>query len=157
MKTIFSSIALFFTTAIFAQSTTESRPVGEFTGIRASSVVNVEITQGEVCAVTVEGPAKEVGNLKTEVINGILSISGSNSSDNGDIKVKITVKNLRTLDVSSASNTTSVNKITTDSLHIVGSGGSSMKLDVQASSIKANLNGASTLKISGTTTRLTAA
>lgn len=156
MKTIFSSIAVLFTTMLLAQSTTETRNVGEFTGIRASSVVNVEITQGEVCAVTVEGPAKELQELKTEVKDGVLSISGANSSDDGEIKVKVTVKNLRMLDVSSASNTSSVNKITTDSLQIIGAGASSMKLDVQAGSIKTNLSGASTLKISGTTTRLTA-
>jgi hypothetical protein len=156
MKTIFSSIALLFTSMLLAQSTTETRTVGDFTGIRTSSAVNVEITQGEVCAVTVEGPAKELRDLKTEVQDGVLTISGANSSDEGEINVNVTVKNLRLLDASSASNTISVNKIITDSLQIIGSGASALKLEVQAASIKTNLSGASTLKMAGTTTRLTA-
>lgn len=156
MKTIFSSIALLFTTAFFAQSITETRPVGDFTGIRASSVVKLEITQGEACAVIVEGQAKEVADLKTEVKDGVLSISGSNASDDEELKVKVTIKNLNMLDVSSALNTSSTNKIVTDSLHIIGSGVSSVKLDVQATSIKTSLSGASTVKISGTATHLTA-
>jgi hypothetical protein len=156
MKTIFSSIALLFTTAIFAQSTTETRSVGDFTGIHASSVVKLEITQGEACAVTVEGPAKEVADLKTEVKDGVLSISGSNASDEEELKVKVTVKNLHLLDVSSTLNTSSTNKIVTDSLHIISSGVSAVKLDVQATNIKANLSGASSVKLSGTTSRLTA-
>lgn len=156
MKTIFSSIALLFTAAIFAQTTSETRPVGDFTGISASSVVNLEITQGEACSLIVEGKAKEVADLKTEVKDGVLAISGSNGSDDEELKVKVTVKNLRSLNVSSALNTTSTNKIVTDSLHIISSGVSNVKLDVQATGIKTNLSGASTVKLSGTTTRLNA-
>ncbi|MDQ3109635.1 MAG: DUF2807 domain-containing protein, partial [Bacteroidota bacterium] len=97
MKTIFSSIALFFTAALFAQVTTETRTPGDFTGIKTSSVIKVEITQGEACAVIVEGPANDLKDLKTEVEGGVLIISTGNPSDAEELLVKVTVKNLRTL------------------------------------------------------------
>lgn len=151
MKTIFSTIALLFTTALFAQTITETRAVGDFTGIRTPCGVQVEITQGDICAVSVEGPADELKDLKTEVLDGTLTIFCSNVDE---VKVNVTVKNLHRLDVTGTSSTTTTNKLVTDSLLIIGAGASTMKLDVQATAIKVNLNGASGLKISGTTTKL---
>jgi hypothetical protein len=156
MKTIFSSIALLFTLAVFAQKTTETRSVGDFTRIRTASSVTVEITQGDACIVTVEGNEKTIKSLKTEVQDGMLLISGANSKEEDEITVKITVKDLRLLDAGSASAVSSTNKIISDSLQIIGSSASAIKLDVQSTSIKTTLSGASTLKISGTASRLDA-
>jgi hypothetical protein len=154
MKSVFLIPAFLFSVFSFAQTSGETRPVGDFTGIRTSSVVHVEISQGDACAVTVEGPADKIKDLKTEVNDGILSVSGANESDENDIKVKVTVKNLRLIDMSGASNTSSVNKITTDTLQIIGSGAAEIKLDVQATTIKSVLSGASVLRISGNTSRI---
>jgi hypothetical protein len=149
MKTIFSIIAFFFTAALVAQENKETRPVGDFTGIKTSSVIQVEITQGEACAVRVDGPAEDMNEVKTEVEKGVLIISTNGHDYPEDVVVKVTVKNLRTLETSGASNITSANKIVSDSLQITSSGASVIKLDVQANHIKANLTGASSLKLSG--------
>ncbi|MEO5645568.1 MAG: DUF2807 domain-containing protein [Bacteroidia bacterium] len=151
MKILISSIALLFTTAVFSQTITEVRTVGDFTGIRTPCAVHVEITKGNICSVSVEGPQDELKDLKTEVLDGTLTIFCSNVED---VKVNVTVKDLHRIDVTGSSNTTTTNKLIVDSLFIIGSGASSMTLNVQANSIRTNLNGASNLKISGTTTQL---
>ncbi len=156
MKTILSSIAILFSTVIIAQVTSEIRPVGDFTGIRTSSVIKIEITQGETCSVTVEGSANDIKQVNTEVKDGILSITSGASDIEDDSKVIVTVKNLRSIDLSGASNTSSTNKIVSDSLRIIGSGASSLKLDVQTDYLKSILSGASNLKISGNTKNLDA-
>lgn len=156
MKSIFLIPALLFTTAFCAQTTTETRPVGDFTGIHVSAAIDVEITQGDACAVTVEGSEQDIKNLKTEVKDGVLSVSGAVSPNDNETKIKVTVKNLQMLDVSGSSSTTSTNKIITDSLKITGSGASEMKLDVQAADLKTNLSGASVLRISGSTSTISA-
>ncbi|HET6990809.1 MAG TPA: head GIN domain-containing protein, partial [Bacteroidia bacterium] len=140
-----------------AQVTTETRTVSGFTGIRTTSVIKVELTQADADAVVVEGTADDIKNVKTEVQDGILSITTNGNPKGEDgIKVKVSVKNLRMLDVSGASETSTTNKLTIDSLHIIGSGASSMKLDVQAGAIKTTLSGASNLKLTGTTSKLEA-
>jgi hypothetical protein len=156
MKTIFSSIAIFFVTLGFAQATSETRPVGDFTGIRAGSAFPIELTQGETCSVTITGTANDIKDIKTEVTDGILSISGDMPKSDDGFLIKVTVKTLRMLDVSGASATTCTNQLVTDSLQIVGSGAASVKMDVQATSVKTNLSGASSVKISGTTSMLNA-
>lgn len=155
MKILFSSIALLFLNAAISQVNTETRTVSDFTGIKTSSVVPIEITQGEVNAVVVEGDAKNIADVKTEVNDGILSVSGSPNAAE-DFIVKVTMKNLRMLDVSGAASIKSANQLKIDSLKIIGSGASNVKLDVQAGKIKAILAGASTLKLSGTASKLDA-
>ncbi|MCX6310289.1 MAG: DUF2807 domain-containing protein [Bacteroidetes bacterium] len=154
MKTIFSSIAFLFSTAIFSQITTEARPVGDFTGVRTSAGYTIELTQADANSVLIEGEAADIKDVKAEVNDGILSITDGKS--NGDIKIKISVKNLRVLDLSGSSSTTSTNQLTIDTLNIVGSSASSIKLDVNANTIKSTLSGASTLKLSGTSSKLIA-
>ncbi len=153
MKTIFSTLALFFTTAILAQTTSETRNVGDFIGIKTPCAVHVELTQGDVCAVVVEGSADDLKNLKTEVLDGVLTIFCSNTDD---IKVNVTVKNLRRIEVTGSPDVTTTNKIISDSLVIIGAGSASMRLDVQANHLRTTLSGASNLKITGTATHLDA-
>src|ERR1041385_8977655 len=155
MKTILSIAALFFATATFSQVITEPRTLGDFTGVRVSSAIPVEITQGENCTVEIVGTANEIKEVKTELNDGVLSISGK-APDDEDFKVKIAVKNLRMLDMSGASSIVSTNQISADNLQITGSGAAEVKLDVNAKSIKTNLSGASTVKLSGTTDTLDA-
>jgi hypothetical protein len=157
MKTLFSFAAILFATATFAQVTTETRTVGDFTGLRYSSAYDVEISQGDACAVSIVGEASDIKQITTEVSDGVLLIAGKMPKENEDLVIKVTVKNLHLLDVSGASETTTTNQLTTDSLQIIGSGASAVKIDVKATSIKTNLSGASDVKLSGTTVILEAA
>ncbi len=156
MKTIFSSIAILFATIGFAQATSETRTVGDFTGIRVSSAFPVELTQGEACSVVVQGTADDIKDIKTEVTDGTLAISGSMPKSDDDFMIKITVKNLHLLDIGGASSTTSTNQLVIDSLQIVGSGAASADLDLSGGSVRTNLSGASTIHLSGTASRLDA-
>jgi hypothetical protein len=156
MKTLFSSIAILLAITGFAQTTSETRTVGDFTGIRVASAFPVEITQGETCSVTIVGKANDTKGIKTEVTDGILSIAGQMPKSDDDFLVKVTVKNLRLLDVSGASSVTSSNQLIVDSLQVLGSGAASVKLDVKATLIKTNLSGASNARLSGSTSTLDA-
>ncbi len=150
MKALFSILATCFTLAVFAQVTSEIRTVGDFTGIRTGSIMKVELTQGDTCAVVIEGTEEDIRGVKTEVQDGILVIScGMPRSDEG-AKAKVTVKNLRVLDLSGASSTTCTNQLRIDSLQLLGSGAATAKLDMQATRVKTNLSGASDFRLMGT-------
>ncbi len=137
-----------------AQVTSETRTVGDFTGIRTNSIYTIELMQAETNGVVVEGSTEDIKAVKTEVQDGILSINGGSPSNDAGIKIKVSIKNLRTLDLSGSSSTTSTNKLAIDSLNIIGSGASNIKLDVAANTIKTTLSGASALKLSGTSSKL---
>lgn len=133
-----------------AQVSSETRTVGDFTGIKTSSIVEIEISQGEACAVIIETENADSKNIITEVKNGILEIRVENSKNAGDnAKAKITVKNLRLLDLDGAASVKSMNQLIVDSLRIEGSGASAANLDLQASAISARLSGASSVKLKG--------
>ena len=157
MKTIFSTFAAAFVTlTAFAQVTSETRTVIDFTGVRTGSIISLELTQGEACAVVLEGDAEDIRDVKTDVVDGMLVITGGIPRHDEGIKAKVTVKNLRVLDLSGASNTTCTNQLRTDSLQVQGSGAATAKLDVQADRIKANLAGASNVRFMGTARTLDA-
>ncbi|HTL82608.1 MAG TPA: head GIN domain-containing protein, partial [Bacteroidia bacterium] len=148
MKTIFFSIAVFFTATLFAQTTSDTRTVSDFTQLNVAAPIKVEITQGTENSVVITGDAAEVKKIETEVKDGVLTIRG-NASD--EVVAKITMKSITGLEMSGACIISSINDIKTDTLTVTGSGASQAKLSVQTKKINATLSGASQLRLSGNT------
>jgi hypothetical protein len=157
MKTILTLFVCLFTAGmISAQETSETRTPGDFTGVRVSGILDVEIEQGESCSVTITGVPDVRSNTITEVKDGILNISFAKKREEGDVRIVVTIRNLRRLDLDGNASVRSNNQLNTDTLSINAAGASEAKLDIKATSVKVDLNGASTVKLSGTADRLTA-
>jgi hypothetical protein len=127
--------------------TTQDRQVGDFTGLKVSSNIKVMLSQGDTPSVKVEGDEKDLPNVKTEVKDGNLEISGGGK---GEIRVFVTAKTLNLIEVSGAASVKSQTQISADKLKLETSGAGSLKLDVKANEITGNVSGASVLSLSGT-------
>ncbi|MBI3510595.1 MAG: DUF2807 domain-containing protein [Bacteroidetes bacterium] len=153
MKKFISTLAVLSAITGFSQTASEVRTVGDFHGLDISAPIVVEITQGDVNSVILEGDANETKNISTSVDNnGVLNISGHGD----DVKAKITVKKINSIQLSGASDTKCMNPLVTDTLSVTGSGASDAKINVQSNAVRATLSGASDVKFIGTTKNLTA-
>jgi hypothetical protein len=138
----------------FAQGS-ETRNVGDFTGIMASGETRVEITQAENCSVELVGNAEGLKNVVTEVRNGILEIRGGTSKNlDGGILAKVSVKNLNKIQLSGAAVAKCMNQVVTDTLKINGSGAAQFDLVIKAKRLEGVLSGATAVKASGDTEAL---
>ncbi|HEY6160094.1 MAG TPA: DUF2807 domain-containing protein [Bacteroidia bacterium] len=153
MKTLIFTLAFGITAALGLAQTTQDRQVGDFTGIKVGSNIKVQLTQGDANSLKVEADEKDLPNVKTEVKDGNLEITGGGE---GEVKVYLTVKMLNHIEVSGAASVKSQNQLTSDKMKIETSGAGSLKLDIKCSEIDANVSGASGLNLSGVCPRLTA-
>ncbi|GAB4131277.1 MAG: hypothetical protein Fur0041_01520 [Bacteroidia bacterium] len=155
MKNILISAAVLCGLHLTAQVTSETRTVSDFTGVKAGGNIVVEFTQGDKNTVVVETESAGQKDVLTEVKDGVLLIENTTTKNNGgDVTVKITIAKLRSLELSSAATVKSTNTVTTDSLSLLCSGASSIKMMVDAASVKTNLSGAATVRLSGKTKEL---
>ena len=156
-KLIFTLSICIAAFAAQAQVSSETRPVGDFTGIKTASIVEVEITQGEANAVVIETEAAGQKDVSTVVKDGILTIRIENQGNVGDgVKAKITVKNLSSIDADGTCSIKSMNQLIADSIRIEGSSAAVIDLDLKARSVYTRLSGAANTKIKGTSENLEA-
>jgi hypothetical protein len=154
MKTFISILAFAFASASLSAQSTQTRQVGDFTGIKTSSIIEVVLTQGDSCSVSIETADIAQNNVKTEVKDGVLVLSAAGVNNTGEIRALVTVKNLRSLEVDGTSSVKTTNQLITDSLVIDAAGASGTRLDVKAAVISAKVAGASQVKLLGTADRL---
>ncbi|HEU4717965.1 MAG TPA: head GIN domain-containing protein [Bacteroidia bacterium] len=142
---------------LHAQTPSETRTVDDFTGIKITAPVSLQLTQGDNNAVVVETNQEALKDITTEVKDGILVIGATTMKNVSDeAVVKVTVKNLTSLDAGSTSNVTTTNQLVADNLAITASDASVADLDVKAGNVKIVLSGAAKTKLSGTATSLDA-
>lgn len=139
----------------------EERKVTPFTGIRVSGGIAVQLSQGSDYALAVSASdPKYVNNIKTEIIDGILTISYSGSNlrmnENRNLRAYIAFKNLESLQVSGACDLIINEALKGDKMKFTFSGASSLKGTVNIESLSLNMSGASTLKIDGKVGKLDA-
>lgn len=136
------------TSGMYAQQT---RTVGDFTGIKAGDSFNIILQQSETNSVKVDAPENTQSQIKTEVKDGILTITseGTIKTDN-DITLTIGLKTLTSLDITGAADLKSDNTLTVDKLNIESSGAGDIHLDLKANEIKATISGAGDVTLKGT-------
>jgi Putative auto-transporter adhesin, head GIN domain/Outer membrane protein beta-barrel domain len=156
MKNFLFSLALVFAASHAFAQTTETRTVADFNGIRSSCGVLIELSQGEQNSVVVEASSSAIPKITTEVSNGILMIGTNDNvgNDSPEPKVKVTVKNLRSVEASGGAHIVCANQLTIDSLTINLSGAAEAKLNMNAQSVSTVTSGASELTLMGTASRL---
>ncbi|GAB3825356.1 head GIN domain-containing protein [Pontibacter rugosus] len=151
------------TPAVVAQSlrgngkiATQNRNVSGISGIDVSGGFMVEVTQGSNEGVRLEAEENLLDNIKTEVRNGVLHIYNDKSlSSSKSMKAYITLKDLKSIDISGGVKVVGNSTFKSPSLKIDMSGGSSVKLTVDTKEIKADMSGASKVELTGKTDVMT--
>ena len=111
---------------------TEDRPVGDFTEIEATAVIDIILRQGDAASVKIEADDNLMQNIKTDVSHGRLEISMPKNfrlGGNSTIKAYITIKNLEELEVTGVSQVTCESQLALDrfKLNFTGVGGCSLR------------------------------
>lgn len=127
----------------------EKRNVSGFSKIDAGGAVELEIAAGKDFDVSVETDDNLLEHVKTEVSGDTLKIySKGKISPAKGVKFKISMPEIKDLDVSGAS-TADVSNVKTDSLRVVASGASNVKIGGDVKSFDSEASGASDIDAEG--------
>lgn len=135
---------------LFAQTTTETRTVGDFTKIHAEGAAEVIMTQGDQTSLKVKGETDELSNIKTDVEGSTLHIT-TRGTIKEDFKIYVTFKTLEGITTSGAAYVKTDSVFNADKINLESSGASRIKLDIICKDIQSNATGASTISLSGAT------
>ncbi len=133
----------------------ETRKISSFDGIEVSGAFDIVLRQGATEEVTVEADANLLPVIRTEVVGGTLTIETKKPVEHVTVmKVYVTVKDLKRIDVSGAVDINTEGRITVPELSLDASGASDSKMDIAVQTLKLDCSGASKIKFSGSATNV---
>lgn len=151
LKIKIAGLSLLTAFSIGTLSAQDKRNVGDFSGIKAGDNFNIIISQSDSNTVKVDADEKSQLQIKTEVKEGILSITGiDNIKSDKPVVINIGIKSLSSVDITGAADVRSDNQLICDKLMIESNGAGKVHLDVKASEVKAKISGAGNVSLSGT-------
>lgn len=130
--------------------TKENRSTVSFTGIKASSGIDVYLTQGKNLSVTVEADENLHEHIITEVKNGVLLVyTEANIRDAEMKKVHVTADRINSISASSAGDVIGVTPVNAESLEINASSAGDIKLEVYTRSISTDISSSGDITLTG--------
>ena len=133
----------------------ETRKVTTFDGIEVSGAFEIILKQGATEEVTVEADANLLPLIHTDVVGSTLKIETRKPINHVTVmKVYITVKDLKQIDVSGAVDVKTDGRITVSELSFESSGASESKMELAVQKLKLDCSGASKLRFSGSATEV---
>ena len=136
------------------------RNVGSFNAIKVSGAIELSLTQSDAEAVAVSADeVKYRDNIKTEVLNGVLTISYNSEGlhwnmGSKTLKAYVSFKQIKSLDISGASSCKITGTLNIPDLKLKLSGASSITGSITINNLDLQGSGASNAKLSGTATKL---
>lgn len=119
-------------------------------GVRASSGIDIYLTQGNKPRLVVEADENLHEYIITEVSNGVLNVyTDANIRDAEMKKVYVTLEEINTISASSAGDVVGETPVKTDDLRISASSAGDIKIEVYAESIDANISSSGDVTLSG--------
>ncbi|MDZ7900895.1 MAG: head GIN domain-containing protein [Arcicella sp.] len=165
MKTLAKILTIFFLifcfSDIYAQTIEENRSVSGFKSIQISGGIDLYLKQGTTESIRVVADKDRMLKIKTEKEGNILKIYyGEKDSwfkmdlswKNKPMKVYITVRELTGLSATGGSDVFSEGKLDLIKLDLKATGGSDIKLDLDADELLCATTGGSDVTLSGTAT-----
>ncbi|MDR2887121.1 MAG: DUF2807 domain-containing protein, partial [Bacteroidales bacterium] len=129
---------------------TEERNLPVFNGIRVASGIDVELTQGENQSVVVQTDENLMEHILTRVEGGLLRIyTEVNIRNAKSRRIKITMKDIRLLEASSAGDIEGMSPIKGDALRINISSAGDVEVEVDVNEIDIEISSSGDADISG--------
>ena len=152
-----AAVLCFMAISIFAQAQTSTeRNTGDFTGIKAGGAFEIILTQGNT-SVKIEAEQKTMNKIKTEVKNGMLNIyTDGKTENNGHVKIYVSVKELRKIDISGAAKLQGESVFTSEKITLISSGAARIDIGIKASELAITASGASSVDVKGSVSMLEA-
>jgi len=130
---------------------TAERPVGGFDGISVGGAFDVYLTQGSTEELKIEAESNLMEYIEAEVRGGTLYIkSEKNLKPTKGLKLYITLKDLKSLDVSGACDLLTKSTLKLNDLDMDVSGAADVNMDLVLNNLEADFSGASDIQLSGT-------
>ena len=134
------------------------RHVSGFSGISVGGPFDVVVAQGEVESVKVEAPAHDLNKVATDVNNDVLKIYSKDSDRNWakwwntheKVIVYVTIKDLKSINISSTGDVFFMEGITANSLDLNISGSGNIIGNLYVNNLESNISGHGDIKIAGT-------
>ncbi|PWK28851.1 putative autotransporter adhesin-like protein [Arcicella aurantiaca] len=164
MKVLFNFLAIFFLTICFtdtySQNSEEIRKVSNFKGIQISGGIDLYLRQGSTESVKVVADKDRMDKIITENEGGILKIYVESSKHWFDfewkkakeMRVYVTVKDLNALSATGGSDVYTENKLDLIKLELRATGGSDIRLTLDADELTCSTTGGSDVILAGTAT-----
>lgn len=129
----------------------EVRTVEKFDGIGLGISADVKLTQGSPQNVTIEGSAKDLEKIVTELDGSTLKIGTKPGSWHvNKVTIYITMESVKNLQLSGSGSIVAQNAITADNLELHISGSGSLEIaDLKAANINSHVSGSGSIKLSG--------
>lgn len=129
----------------------EKRKVGDFSKISLSVSADVYLTQGDQTSLEIEASEKSLKYLITKVVGDQLEIKwNKNNYSNGEITIRITIKDIEGLNIAGSGNIFANSPIHCKEieLNMAGSGSIALK-DITAHEIESNVAGSGDIILGG--------
>lgn len=129
----------------------QERPVALFTSVWISDEIEVELQQGSVTRVVVEGQNSDLPTIQTQVIDGMLRVAKSPRAvpSGRRIKVFIQTPHLTHLLVNESARVSSRNTFREESLYIDLGGSATVALSLHVGYVSVQMSGTAQLSLKG--------
>lgn len=150
-KIIIILLSLFCLNAISAQTVT--RALTDFSALNIRNALEVRLVQGDKNEVVISVPGAKVedlANVKTKIIDGVLSIYREGRvKHKNNVVIILTFKHINQITQSGASEISSLSVIREENIEIIGSGAIEADLNLEVTNLTIHFSGASDLKLRG--------
>jgi len=137
--------------------TKTERSVNPFTGVKASSGVDVYVSQGDNQSVTVEADENLHEHILTEVRGDVLHVyTDINIRDAEKERVYVTMKDVKSLETTSAADIIGETPIKTGKLELSANSAGDIKLEVFADELRVDISSSGDISLKGETGKLNA-
>jgi hypothetical protein len=136
----------------------KERPAAYFDGIRASSGIDVYLTQGDKESITVEADENLHEYIITEIKDGKLHVYHDNVNirDAERERVYVIIKVVKSLKTSSAGDIIGETPVRGDEIEIGASSAGDIKVEIHAREVDVNISSAGDVRLSGEADKLSA-
>lgn len=128
----------------------ETLDLSGFDGVVLRISADVEVTQGPVFSVRAEGKANVIDELELDVRNGVWDIEFDDCvRDQGQLKIFITMPDVRMLKVSGSGSIISTNQLQTADVELEISGSGELDVALQSDDVTARISGSGDMRLEG--------
>ncbi len=137
--------------------TKTERTTGSFTGIKVSSGVDVYLKQGDKESVTLEADENLHEYIKTEVKSGVLHVyTDANIREAERERVYVTMKDINSVQTSSAGDIVGESPIKSDRLELSASSAGDITLEIYAKETEIDISSSGDMTLTGETEKMKA-